>query len=126
MPARKRNASEMNGGQDQKPRKKHISTKGARKPKRLLPGSSRRVKGSTAPRTQETIEAEKKIDTTFTVECPVWPDSKRYKGRLSRENLYTERDAPSLPGLKHLGIDFSVKPGTVWSKLGLYKNAKCE
>ncbi len=75
---------------------------------------------------QETIEAGTTTDTIFTVECPVWPESKRYTARLSREDLYTEHEAPSTPGSTQLGINFAVKPGGAWSNLQRFKNAKCK
>ena len=116
----KRAASEIDEDADLQPRKKYT------------PGNTPSVNGrrqkdqgkeSAMPADPlETIE----LDINFIVECPVVPDSKQYQVRLSRENLYTEHDAPLLPEAAHLTVDFSVKPGSQWSKLRRFKNAKCK
>lgn len=114
MAGRKRSASEME--------EKDAKHKGNKKP----PAHNKKRGASLHAEAQETIEAESNVDTTFTVDCPVYPDSKRYLARLSKEDLCTEYSAPSVPGAEHLKIGFSVSPGSEWSKLQRFKNAKCE
>ena len=130
MAGRKRRASEMADDSGRKPFKQ--GPLGMTAPMGYQPTSPPRLpknkkkKGRMTVEQQDTIEAENKGEIIFTVECPVWPDSKRYQGRLSRENLYTEHDAPALPEVSNLGVNFSVKPGTEWSALRRFKNAKCK
>ncbi|ETI26342.1 hypothetical protein G647_03119 [Cladophialophora carrionii CBS 160.54] len=88
------------------------------------PQPSKKEDASEADELQETIETEASADTSITVDCPVWPKSKRYLARLKREDLYTGHDAPSLPGTRRLEIDYAVKPGSFWLKLRQYKNAR--
>ena len=72
----------------------------------------------------ETIEAEASSD--FFIDCPYRP--KRVKAGKHRasavDDVHISQDAPSLaPQLK---INYAVRPGSKWAKLGKFKNAKCE
>jgi hypothetical protein len=125
MTGHKRAASEMEEDTGNETPKTYAARKTGRMAVAPL-SSHKKNKATTAHESQETIEAEPKTDTTFTVECPVWTDSKRYQGRLSRENLYTERDAPPVAEAGNLEVDFSIKPGSEWTRLRRFKNAKCE
>ncbi|KAJ9615850.1 hypothetical protein H2200_001927 [Cladophialophora chaetospira] len=128
MSSRKRSASEMaEDDADRKPIEKHYP-RGMTARKKPVVDKEEKKKGkkrSTAHADQETIEAEATVDTTFLVECPAWPESKRYLARVARgEDLYTERVSPSLAGGSQLDIAFAVKPGSHWSDLQRFKNAK--
>jgi hypothetical protein len=94
-----------------RPTKKAKSTVGSTKKRKRAPS-----------RAAETIEAEL-VGTDFSVECPTLPDSRRAK---TLTDTYKQHDAPAVTGAGNLDIDFAVQPGSQWSKLGVYKNAKCE
>ncbi|EXJ56646.1 hypothetical protein A1O7_06990 [Cladophialophora yegresii CBS 114405] len=124
MAGRKRKAGEIeDGGSD---REGSIKSSPSNNFHKNLNSSqpAKKEAASDADEPQETIETEASTDTTITVECPVWPKSKRYLARLKREDLYTGHDAPLLPGPRRLEIDYAVKPGSSWLKLRQYKNAR--
>lgn len=73
---------------------------------------------------RETIEAE--VSSDFIIECPYRPKRvKPGKEKASEtDDVSIHQDAPSLA--PHLKINFAVRPGQKWTKLGKFKNAKCE
>jgi hypothetical protein len=118
---RKRRASEI---EDSFTRNLHDRGKAparpTKKPKMVVKSTKKRKRAPS--RAAETIEAEL-VGTDFSVECPALPDSRRAKALA---DTYKQHDAPAVTGAGNLDIDFAVQPGSQWSKLGVYKNAKCK
>ncbi|KIW65119.1 hypothetical protein PV04_07402 [Phialophora macrospora] len=71
---------------------------------------------------EETIETEGNGETTITVDCPVWPKSRKCLARSKQEDLWIESDAP--PGAPELKVHYSVSPGSFWLELREYQRAR--